>query len=74
MATTRPIGFNATVFCPITGTPRGNDSLRTMCVSGTILELKQGTDPHPQGTRSKGFGSADGFKLSVLFYLSGMEE
>jgi hypothetical protein len=47
---------------------------RGVTVSGSILRLKQGSDPHPQGRGLKGLESADGFRLSVLFYLDRMEE
>jgi len=43
-------------------------------VSGTIQRLKQGPNPHPQGSGPKGSGIADGFRLSVLFYLQRLEE
>jgi hypothetical protein len=50
----------------------------TLCaagyVSGTILHLKQGTDPHPQSLLEGVTVKADGFRLSVLFYLVVLEE
>jgi hypothetical protein len=42
-------------------------------VSGTILGLKQGTTLTSR-REPKGSTSADGFKLSVLFYLQRLEE
>jgi|SRR5580693_8034258 hypothetical protein len=51
----------------------------TLCasgyVSGTILHLKQGTDPHPQGIARKGRGCGGWLQaVRFLFYLAELEE
>ena len=51
----------------------------TLCasgyVSGTILHLKQGTDPHPQGIARRGRGCGGWLQaVRLLFYLAELEE
>jgi hypothetical protein len=44
-------------------------------VSGTILHLKQGTDPHPQSIARKGRGCGGWLQaVRFLFYLAELEE